>query len=213
MVITYHGGQCLKASFGDLTLVFDPISKGGTLPAVRFGADIALVSRNHPDMNGVTEVAYGGKQPFVISGPGEYERGGVTAQGFLTKSRYGLSKGQVEAVNTIYAVELEGMTLVHLGALSGAELPKEAREGIDEVDVLFVPVGGDGVLSPSEAGKLATALEPHIVVPMHWSGMGEPKALDQFLKEEGGADETVDKLTLKKKDALSRDSAIIVIMP
>ena len=43
--------------------------------------------------------------------------------------------------------------------------------------------------------------------------MGEPKALDQFLKEEGGADETVDKLTLKKKDALSRDSAIIVIMP
>ncbi len=29
MVITHHGGQCFKVTFGDLTLVFDPISKGG----------------------------------------------------------------------------------------------------------------------------------------------------------------------------------------
>ena len=218
MVITHHGGQCFKVTFGDLTLVFDPISKSGTLPAVRFGADIALISRNHPNMNGAAEVAYGDKQPFVISGPGEYERGGVTVQGFLTRSRYGLAKGQTEAVNTVYAVELEGMMLVHLGALSETELPKEARESIDEVDVLFVPVGGlpgqgNGVLSSAEAGKLATALEPHIVVPMHWSGIGEPKSLERFLKEEGGADETTDKLTLKKKDALTKDGAIIVVTP
>ena len=39
MVITHHGGQCFKVTFGDLTLVFDPISKGGTLPAVRFEQD------------------------------------------------------------------------------------------------------------------------------------------------------------------------------
>lgn len=213
MVITHHGGQCFKVTFGDLTLVFDPISKNGTLPAVRFGADIALVSRNHPDMNGVAEVAYGDKQPFVISGAGEYERGGVTVQGFLTKSRYGLAKGEEGAVNTMYVVELEGMTLVHLGALADAELPKEAREAIDEVDVLFVPVGGNGVLAAAEAGKLTTILEPHIIVPMHWSGMGTPKALEHFLKEEGGASETTEKLTLKKKDALAKDGAIIVITP
>ena len=27
MVITYHGGQCFKVSFGDTTLAFNPISK------------------------------------------------------------------------------------------------------------------------------------------------------------------------------------------
>ena len=64
MVITHHGGQCFKVTLGDLTLVFDPVSKNGTLPGDRFGADIALVSRNHPDMNGVAEVAYGEKVPF-----------------------------------------------------------------------------------------------------------------------------------------------------
>lgn len=213
MVITHHGGQCFKVTFGDLTLVFDPVAKGGTLPSVRFGADIALVSRNHPDMNGIAEVTYGDKVPFAITGPGEYEKEGVTVQGFLTKSAYGLKKGETEAMNTVYAVKLEGMTLVHLGALKDAALPPEAKEGIDEIDVLFVPVGGDGVLDSGAAAKLATMLEPRIVIPMHWSGMGAPKSLDAYLKEEGGAAEKTDKLTLKKKDALDKDGAIIVITP
>jgi hypothetical protein len=48
---------------------------------------------------------------------------------------------------------------------------------------------------------------------MHWSGMGEPKALDHFLKEEGGTPEKTDKLTIKKKDVAEKDGAIIVITP
>lgn len=213
MVITHHGGQCFKVTFGDLTLVFDPIAKGGTLPPVRFGADIALVSRNHPDMNGVAEVTYGEKEPFAIMGPGEYEYKGVTVRGFLSNSEYGLAKTQKSAVNTVYAIKLEGMTLVHLGALSDTALSTEAKEGIDEIDILFVPVGGDGVLDSAAAAKLATILEPRIVVPMHWSGMGAPKSLEAYLKEEGGSAEKTDKLTLKKKDALDKDGDIIVITP
>lgn len=213
MVITHHGGQCFKVTFGDLTLVFDPISKASKLPGVRFGADIALVSRNHPDMNGIAEVTYGEKEPFGIIGPGEYEKEGVTVQGFLTKSQYGLPKGQTEAINTVYAVKLEGMTLVHLGALADASLSLDAREAIDEIDVLFVPVGGDGVLDPAEAAKLATFLEPKIIIPMHWNDMGEKDALATFIKAAGGESEKVDKLTLKKKDAAEKDGAIIVITP
>ena len=211
MVITHHGGQCFKVTFGDLTLVFDPVNKGGTLPATRFGADIALVSRNHPDMNGVDEVTYGEKEPFPITGPGEYERQGITIQGFLSKSAYGLAKGQESAVNTIYAVELEDMTLVHLGALADKELPAAAREGIDEVDVLFVPVGGEGVLSAAAAHELAVSLEPKIIIPMHWDGIGAAKSLDTFLKEAGNGSEKVDKLTLKKKDLVGRDGSILVV--
>jgi L-ascorbate metabolism protein UlaG (beta-lactamase superfamily) len=211
MVITHHGGQCFKVTLGDLTLVFDPISKNASLPAVRFGADIALVSRNHPDMNGVEEVTYGDKKPFVISGPGEYERAGVGVHGFFTKSEYGLAKGQGDAANTIYAVELEGMTIVHLGALASPELSKEAREAIGEVDILFVPVGGNGVLDAAEAVKIATALEPHIIIPTHWSGIGEAKSLEKFLKEAGEDSEKTEKLTIKKKEALLKDGAIIVV--
>ncbi|MEK7602128.1 MAG: MBL fold metallo-hydrolase [Patescibacteria group bacterium] len=213
MVITHHGGQCFKVTFGDLTLVFDPISKKGSVPAVRFGADIALVSRNHPNMNGIEEVSFGGKETFAITGPGEYEHSGVTIQGFLTKSEYDLPKNQDEAVNTVYAVNLEGMTLVHLGALNEPMLSHEAREAIDEIDVLFVPIGGDGVLDSAQAAKLAVTLEPRIIIPMHWSGMGAPKSLEAYLKEEGEGAEKMDKLTLKKKDTADKDGAIIVITP
>jgi len=211
MVITHHGGQCFKVTFGDFTLVFDPIAKGATLPSVRFGADIALVSRNHPDFNGIEEVRYGGKEPFAVTGPGEYERGGVTIQGFLSESEYALPKGLGKAVNTIYAVNLEDMTLVHLGAISNTKLPTEAREAIDDVDVLFVPVGGDGVLSAAEAHEYVVALSPKIVIPMHWNGIGAPKSLEMFLKEEGGEEEKTEKLTLKKKDLVGKEGAIIVI--
>jgi L-ascorbate metabolism protein UlaG (beta-lactamase superfamily) len=214
MVITHHGGQCFKVTLGDLTLAFDPISKQSQLQAVRFGADIALVSRNHQDFNGTDEVSFGGKEPFIINGPGEYEKDGVTVQGFLTKSQYGLPKGQLDAVNTVYAVSLEGMTLVHLGALSDPILSHEAREAIDDIDILFVPVGGDGVLSPAEASKLAVSLEPHVIIPMHFDGMGEPLSLDSFLKEEGDvAAERVEKLTIKKKEATEKQGAIIVVNP
>ncbi|MEK7179444.1 MAG: MBL fold metallo-hydrolase, partial [Patescibacteria group bacterium] len=191
MVITHHGGQCFKVTFGDLTLVFDPIAKGATLPYVRFGADIALVSRDHPDMNGIEEVTYGEKKPFAVTGPGEYERAGVVIQGFLSHSAYGLAKGQEKAINTVYSVQLEDMTLVHLGALADTELSQEARESIREIDVLFVPVGGGGVLTSAKAHELAVSLEPKIIVPMHWSrggtsegtqGIGTPKSLEAFLK-------------------------------
>ncbi len=211
MVITHHGGQCFKVTFGDLTLVFDPISKKATLPSTRLGADIVFVSRNHTDMNGVSEATASGKDTFEISGPGEYDRSGITAQGFLTKSRYGFAQEQEEAVNTLYLVELEGMTILHAGALASAELPQTVRESIEAVDILFVPVGGDGVLDSAAASKLVTTLNPRIIIPMHWDGMGEPESLNNFLKEMGGEYETVDKLTLKKKDALEKDGAIIVV--
>lgn len=213
MVITHHGGQCFKVTLGDLTLVFDPIAKGGSLPAVRFGADIALVSRNHPDMNGIAEVTYGDKVPFIVAGPGEYEKDGVRIRGFLTKSGYGTPKGENTAINTMYVIELEGMILVHLGALAEPTLPQEAREAIDQIDVLFMPVGGGGVLDAVEASKLSTLLGPRIIIPMHWSGMGDAKALDTYIKEEGETAEKTDKLTLKKKDTEGKDGAIIVITP
>jgi L-ascorbate metabolism protein UlaG (beta-lactamase superfamily) len=203
MVITHHGGQCFKVTLGDLTLVFDPVSKKSALEPVRFGADIALVSSNAPDYNGIEEATYGDKKPFVIDGPGEYEYRGVEAQGFLTAG-----------FNTVYAVALEGMTLVHLGALAQKELSKEAREAIGEIDVLFLPVGGPsagsgqaGVLGSKEAHALASSLGPKIIIPMHY----DAASLKTFLKEEGGATEDVEKLALKKKDVAEKDGAIIVV--
>lgn len=208
MIITHHGGQCFKVQFGDTTLAFDPVSRGSkNLEPVKFGADIVFVSVKDADFNGVEQVTYGEREPFVIDGPGEYEVKKVTALGFATKSTY----GGKERNNTVYFVELEGMNLCFLGALGMPNLPQEAREAFDDVDILFVPIGGEGVLTPSEANALAVKLEPHLIIPMHFNGMGSKDSLKLFLKEAGVDTKPIDKLTVKKKDLEGKEGEIVVL--
>lgn len=196
-------------SAGDTTLVFSPTAKDSkNLKPTNFGADIVFVSTNHPDMNGVEQVARGDKEPFVVGGPGEYEVGSVFAAGFLTNSQY----GGKELTNTVYTVVFDGITTVYLGALSDTKLPNEVLEDLDTVDVLFVPIGGDGVLTPAEAHKLAVALEAKVVIPIHYGEIGEKNALKQFLKEAGAEEvSSADKLTIKQKDVADKSGEVVVL--
>jgi hypothetical protein len=203
MVITYHGGECFKVSQGDLTLAFNVPSKDSKHKISRFGADIALTTTNHADFNGTDQASLGERQPFTIEGPGEYDVKGVAVRGYGATTEHGGSH-----LNTIYSVILEGTTLCFLGALGTAELPQAAKAELDEIDILFVPVGGQGVLDHAAAYKLAVGLEPKVVIPMHY----DKDSLKHFLKE-ASAENTkpVDKLTLKKKDLDGKEAEIIVL--
>lgn len=207
MIITYLGGQFFKVQFGDTTLAFNPVSKDSKLKVTRFGADIALITTNHADFNGVDQVTHGEKNPFVVSGPGEYEKQSVFIKGFLSESEYDGKK----RINSVYTVNLENMNICFLGALSTPELKSETIEAMDEIDILFVPIGGEGVLEPAKAYKLAVSLEPKIIIPMHYGEVGMKDALKIFLKEGGESPSSEDKLTLKKKDLEGKKGDIIVL--
>lgn len=204
MVITYHGAECFKVSFGDTTLVFNPISKKSKLSGARFGADVAFVSINHPDFNGAEEMAYGSKEPFVVWGPGEYEMGEVTARGFGVETMY---EGE-KRYNTIYQVNLENINLVFLGALGTEAIDPKILGELGDIDILFVPIGGGDVLDVPAASKLATKLEARCIIPMHYTDT----TLKAFFKEEGiDPVKPVDKLTIKKKDLAEMESDIVVL--
>lgn len=207
MIITYQGAESFRVQFGDITLAFNPISKDSNLKPTKFGSDIVLVSTHHPDFNGIDQAAHGEKKPFVISGPGEYEVKGVFIKGLLSASNYGGD----DLINTIYTVSLENMNLCFLGALNTPELKTETVEALDEIDVLFVPVGGDGALEPVQAYKLAVSLEPKLIIPMHYGDIGGKDALKVFLKEAGESPTPVAKLTLKKKDLEGKEGDIVVL--
>ncbi|MBP9760321.1 MAG: MBL fold metallo-hydrolase [Candidatus Pacebacteria bacterium] len=210
MIITHHGAEFFKVSFGDTVITFNPISKESNLKQTRFGADIALISLEHPDMNGVEQVTHGEKKPFVVSGPGEYEINEVLVKGYSTVSKY----GGIELINTVYLVRMEKMLLLFLGALNTKDLPADLKEALDEIDILFVPIGGDGVLEPDTAHELAVSIEPRIVIPMHYSGVGIKNALDLFLKEEGTEGESrtpIDKLTIKSRDLDGKQNEVVVL--
>ncbi len=207
MIITYQGGAFVKVQFGDITLAVNPISKDSKLKSSRFGADIALISVNHLDFCGTDQVSFGEKKAFAVTGPGEYEIKDVFIKGFKSESKYG---GE-ERLNTIYKVNLENMNLCFLGAHSNKDLPSEVAEAIDDIDILFVPIGDDGVLSPADANKLAVKLEPKLIIPLYF---GNNAALKSFLKEAGEENlKPQDKLTLKKKDLEGKDADVVVLEP
>lgn len=204
MILTYHSGACIRAQAGDTTLVFGPISKSSKeYKPTNFGADVAFISLNHPDMNGAEEAGRGDKQPFVISGPGEYEVKDVSGAGFASGSKW---NGDART-NTIYSIHFDGLSLMYLGALGDLDLPSDVLE-MDAPDILIVPVGGNGVLTPAEAQKLAVKLESKIVIPILY----DDKTLKQFLKEAGEeSTKPTDKLTLKPKDVAGKESEVVVL--
>jgi len=209
MIISHNGVESFKVSFGDTTLAFNPVSKNSKLKTVKYGADVALITLEHPDMNGAEQVTLGEKEPFVIRGPGEYEVRDVLIKGYQTKSEY----GGKELINTAYLVTFEKMLILFLGAVNTTDLPKDLKEVMDKIDVLFIPVGDEGVLSPKKAHELAVSIGPHIIIPMHYEGVGTKDALKQFLKEEGADTDNhkpVNKVTLKSKDIENKENEIIV---
>lgn len=205
MVISYHGGQSFKVSFGDTTLAFNPASKTSKLAeAVKFGADAAFVSLWHKDFNGVDQVKHGTKEPFVADTPGEFEIGSVTARGFGVKTTY----DKQETFNTIFQVRLEDMNLVFLGALNDPEIDPKILGELGDIDILFLPIGGGDVLEVPQASKLAVKLEAKLVIPMQY----DKAALDTFLKEESKEGlKPVDKLTVKRKDVAAMEGEVAVL--
>lgn len=215
MIITYFGKQFFKIQQGETVLSFNPISKQSksskTGMGAHFGADIALVTTNHPDYNGLEQLSHGERTPFVITGPGDYEVKEIFIKGVLgdtllaDPAKDGASK---KYINTIYVFSIDNINIVFLGALSNGEISKEAREAINSPDILFIPVGGKGLLDAKSAAKLASSFEPKMIIPMDY----DDASLKAFLKETGEEKaEVVDKLTLKLKDLEGKEGEVVVL--
>jgi len=159
-------------------------------------------------MNGTENLSYNGKDPFVISGPGEYEVKDVFIKGFASKSNY----GGKEKINTIYSVTLENINICFLGAISDINLSTDVKEALGDVDILFLPIGDDGVIDASKAVKLSVEIEPKLIIPMHYGEVGIKDALKKYLKEAGEENvKAIDKLTIKKKELDGKEGETIVL--
>lgn len=197
----------MKIGQGEMALAFNPVSKDSKSGvSAKFGADIALSTTNHPDYNGLEQLSHGERVPFAITGPGDYEVKEIFIKGVMSHATLGNKK----YINTIYSLSVDNISIVFLGALSDSEFSKETREAIDGPDILFVPVGGNGLLDAKSAAKLASSLEPKIIIPIDY----DAGTLKSFLKEMGEEKaEVVDKLTLKRKDLEGKDGEVIVLKP
>jgi len=204
MVITYHGAAFCKASQGDTTIALSPVGKGAAKTVSKSGADIALIPAALPEYNGIDTVTLGAKTPFAITGPGEYEVGGIIIHGFA-------STGIEGTINTIYTVIWDDITLCHLGALGDVTLTPSVLEDMGEVDVLLIPVGYDGAPAPRDLIHLAKHLEPKIIIPLPGGASISDASFETFLKELSSRPDPVERYTFKKRDLEGKNGDAIIL--
>ena len=177
----------------EIIIVTDPFSSTVGLKPPRLKASIALISdKSAPESNNISSVM---GDPFVIDSPGEYEIKGTFIYGIAQENENGPTGAN------IFAIKTEQITLVHLGFISQKTLSSQQLEAIGQADIIFVPVGGGQGPTAAEAVKILSALEPRIIIPIHYKQKGlkiKLDTLEAFLKESGAKDpETLDKLKIQ----------------
>ncbi len=183
MQITWYGHSCFRLTErGMATVVTDPFDHAalGYRP-LKLKADIVTISHQAPGHSNLKAVK---GAAHTITGPGEYEIGGVFITGVRTSGRKRNANG---ARNTLYVFDYEGVNVAHLGDLQRA-LTQSEIEALGTVDVALVPVGGGGGLTAAKAAEVISLIEPRIVIPMHYKTKEvslQLDPLDKFLKEMG----------------------------
>ncbi|MCC7362492.1 MAG: MBL fold metallo-hydrolase [Anaerolineales bacterium] len=218
MEITWYGHSCFRLTERGLAaVVTDPYDDSLGYPALRLKADIVTVShdaRGHSNLDAVKGEAR------AITGPGEYEIGGVFVTGIATQkpgaeraATNSKKKGGPEArTNTIYVFDCDGLTVAHLGDLD--HVPTQSQiEALGAVDVALVPVGGGG-LNAAQAAEVVSLLEPSLVIPMHYRTDAGAAALDpvsKFLKEMGMGAVTPEAGLKVTKSSLPEETHVVVL--
>ena len=191
MRIQWFGQSAFQLQAEDGTVVIDPFGDlgGGRVqfgypPVAGLSADLLLVTHEHRDHNGVEAVA--GSPATIRSTAGVLDSplGDVVAIASEHDRRAGTERGP----NTIFCFTLDGFRVCHFGDFGQVGLRPEQAEAIGEVDLLFVPVGGEVTLDGHAAATVVGQLRPRIAVPMHYRnvavGFLEPP--DGFYEAFGG---------------------------
>lgn len=213
MEIFYFGQSCFRIKGKNTIILTDPFSPEIGLGFPKTSAEIITVSHQHYDHNNISAVVGTSRraEPFIISGPGEYEVSGVFVYGI--SSFHDSENGAKRGKNTVYVINVDGIRLAHLGDL-GHRLSEAQLEEINGVDVLMIPVGGIYTLTAAEAVGVVSQIEPKIVIPMHYELPGlkiELHPVENFLKEIGlEGSQSEDKLVIDK-EKLPEERRVVIL--
>ena len=211
MDVTWLGQSCFRLRGKNAAVVTDPFPPSLGLRLPRQEAEVVTVSHEHENHSYLQAVREGA---FEIKGPGEYEIAGVSVIGLSTF--HDTEKGARRGRNTVYLIEIDDVTVCHLGDL-GHPLGDAEAETVSSVDVLLVPVGSRTAISAAQAAEVVRQLVPRYVIPMHYAMPGLKVQLDgveRFLKEMAvTAVEPMPKLSVQATSSTEFETKVVVLEP
>jgi L-ascorbate metabolism protein UlaG (beta-lactamase superfamily) len=182
MEITWFGHSCFRIKGKEAVVLIDPCPDTTGYSLGKVQANIVAISHAHPGHSYLDTLQEGYR---AIKGPGEYEIKDTYITGLSTF--HDDARGTKSGKNTVYVIEMEGVTLCHLGDLGHALTPEVTGE-LGSINVLFVPVGGHSTIWAQAAADLVRNVNPGIAIPMHYKTEAEKADLElpeKFLKELG----------------------------
>lgn len=210
MEITWYGHSCFRLTERNIaTVVTDPFdSKTVGYEALKLKAEIVTVSHDAPGHN-FSDAVKG--STHVLTGPGEFEIGGVFITAVQTDGSGKKSKDKIR--NTVYVFDYDGITVAHLGDLQ--QIPTQSEiELLGTVNVALVPVGGGNSLNAAKAAEVVSMLEPNLVVPMHYSTPDSKIKLDdlnKFIKEMGLSKPAAQPSLKVSRSSLPAETHVVVL--
>ncbi len=212
MIITWFGQSCFeikdKKKLDNISIVIDPFDESIGLKVPKIKADILIISHSHKDH--ANKKAIEGN-PYVIETAGEYDIKSTMIQGI--ESFHDENNGKDRGKNIIYRIEINGMSIVHLGDL-GHILDSKQVEQLSNVDILLIPVGGKYTIDAKKATEIVSQIEPRIIIPMHYKIDNlnlDIDNVDNFVKAIGLKPTYEDKLKIEKKDLPQEDVELVIL--
>lgn len=206
MKIRWRGHASFIIETESQKIVTDPFEKKVGYPMEPVTADIITISHEHYDHNAPATIK---GHPRLIKGTGDHVVSGITIKGIA--SCHDRSNGRERGANTIFKISAEGMDVVHLGDLGHPLSARQVKE-IGNVDILLVPVGGRYTIDAQDAVGVVNALQPRIVIPMHFATPHVSIALAPVEEFISHYDKVIKKPFLEvNPDNLGNDLRIIVL--
>ena len=176
MIVTWYGHACFVLEAEKYRLVFDPYEVNyepglSKLSLVANQVECSHLHEDHCAKSAVHIQASKTPSPFHI---------------YYLQSFHDHEKGLKRGKNTITIVEYNQLKVVHFGD-QGCLPTKEQLAQMKYADVVMIPIGGFYTIDAKEAKQIIDAIQPTIVLPMHYRsdqfGFDKIDRIDSFLSQ------------------------------
>ena len=165
MRIRWLGHSCFLITSGKGTrIITDPFTadKATTYKEVTLEADIVTSSHDHFDHNHVSSIK---GNPEILRSVVDTAIKGIKIK--TVHTWHDEHQGKERGPNLVFCFNVDGVNICHMGD-TGERLQKSYIDAMGRVDVMLMPVGGVFTLDCGPAMEQCLAVEPKILIPMHY---------------------------------------------